>query len=213
MKSLALLLIMIGIVGVNVADADLVVLGKGKAPIYVSDKNTNHFDFNNDGLIDYYVKAHYTGNSKQTLKVDYKIQDECVDGNTYEAAKMKLGFTSRDFFFFDRTWFTNLIAWNPWFKAASNDDNKRIDLVSLPKGALPIDFPESGDDVLVGTGKKGSFTHTSTIKELDGQPGWEGTIFFSGPAGEYFMWTVHPADGTEGCETLAAFGIPIIIEP
>lgn len=197
------------------SSADIIILGKGHAPIYVSDKDTGDFDFNNDGLIDYFVKAHFTGNSNQQYKVDYKIVDECVDGNTYKDAKMKLGFSSTDLFPEDRTWFTNLDAWTPWFKSAKNDPNKKIDLVSLPNGNLPISFPTSGDDVITSNAndKKGSFIHQDNIVELDGQAGWEGTIFFSGPAGKYMMWTIHPADGTEGCETLAAFGIPIIIKP
>ncbi|MEW6044555.1 MAG: hypothetical protein AB1608_09840 [Thermoproteota archaeon] len=199
---------------VQVSSADLIILGKGHAPIYVSDKDPMDFDFNGDGLIDYYVRAHFTGNSNQQYKVDYKLVDECVDGNTYDDAKMKLGFSSTEFFPRDRTWFTNFDAWTPWFKAAKNDPNKKIDLVSLPPGRLPIPFPTSGDDIITNSNdKKGSFTHNDNISELDGQAGWEGSIFFSGPSGEYRMWTIHPADGTEGCDTLAAFGIPIIIKP
>jgi hypothetical protein len=207
------LLVIIG--SAQMSSADLIILGKGHAPIYVSDKDAGDFDFNNDGLIDYYVKAHFTGNSNQQYKVDYKIVDECVDGSTHEDAKMKLGFSSTDFFPRDRTWFTDFDAWTPWFKAAKNDANKKIDLVSLPKGKLPIPFPTSGDDVITSnTGdKKGSFTHKDSISELDDQAGWEGSIFFKGPPGEYRMWTIHPAGGISGCDTLAAFGIPIIIKP
>ncbi|MEM4378273.1 MAG: hypothetical protein QXX85_04725 [Candidatus Nitrosotenuis sp.] len=195
----------------NLAMADLIVLGNGHAPIYVSDKDADDFDFNNDGLIDYYVKAHYRGNSNQVYKVDYKMIDECVDGDTHEDAMLKLGFSTDEPLFFKRTWFTDFDAWTPWFKAGSNDDNKRIDLVSLPHGALPIPFPSSGDDVIQNNGKNGSFTHKNNITELDGQAGWEGSIFFRGPPGRYFMWTIHPATGISGCDTLAAFGIPIII--
>jgi hypothetical protein len=204
---------MILVVGsANLAVADLIVLGKGHAPIYVTDKDVGDYDFNNDGLIDYYVKAHFTGNSNQVYKVDYKMIDECVDGSTYEDAKLKLGFSTNDPLFFNRTWFTNFEAWTPWFKAAKNDENKRIDLVSLPHGALPIPFPSSGDDVIQSKdNKKGSFTHKDSIPELDGQAGWEGSIFFRGQPGKYFMWTIHPATGISGCDTLAAFGIPIII--
>jgi len=199
----------------QMASADLIILGKGHAPIYVSDKDTRDFDFNNDGLIDYYVKAHYTGKSNQQYKVDYKIADECVDGGSYEDAKMKLGFSSSHFFPSDRIWSVDFDAWTPWFKSPKNDANSKIDLVSLPKGALPIPFPTSGDDVITSNqgNKKGSFTHKANISELDGQAGWEGSIFFSGPPGEYRMWTIHPADGSSGCNTLAAFGIPIIIKP
>ena len=192
--------------------ADITVLGKGHAPIYVSDKSANDFDFNNDNLIDYYVRAHYVGNSNQVYKVDYKILDECVDGSTYADAKLKLGFSTNSFFYFDRTWFTNFDVWTQWFKAGSNDDNKRIDLVSLPHGALPIPFPVSGDDVIQNKDKKkGSFVHNSSIPELDGQAGWEGSVFFRGEPGQYYMWTIHPAGGISGCDRFASLGIPITI--
>lgn len=213
---LSLLTIPILILGsAQLSAADLVILGNGHAPIYVSDKDRNVFDFNNDVLIDYYVKAHFTGNSNQIYKVDYKIVDECVDGSTHQAAKMKLGFSSQDFFFFDREWFTNFDVWTPWFMASQNDANKRIDLISLSHGTLPTSFPSSGEDIITKNqdDKKGSFTHKDSISELDGQAGWEGSIFFHGPPGEYFLWTIHPADGISGCDTLSAFGIPIIIKP
>lgn len=192
---------------------DLIVLGKGHAPIYVSNTDSGRFDFNNDGKTDYYVRAHYTGNAHQTYKVDYKISNECVDGDTPDAAEMKIGFSSTDFFFFDRDWHTDFEVWTPWFKAGGNDANKRIDLVDLPHGTLPIPFPASGDDAIVGDGKKSSFAQKSSMRELDGQPGWEGSVFFKGNSGEYFMWTIFPAGGTSGCDTLAAFAIPIVIKP
>lgn len=196
----------------NLSAADLTVLGKGHAPIYVTDKSADDFDFNNDNLIDYHVRAHYTGNSNQVYKVDYKIIDECVDGSTYSDAKMKLGFSTTDIFFFDRDWFTNFDVWTPWFK--SNDSNKRIDLISLPHGALPLNpFPASGDDVIQsGDKKNGSFTHEQSIPELDGQAGWEGSVFFRGNTGEYYIWTIHPAGGIDGCDRFAAIGLPIIIK-
>lgn len=215
LNSIAVLFLVIGIGAfgfIQYSNADLVVLGKGHAPIYVSDKNTDEFDFNNDDLIDYYVRAHFTGNANQAYKVDYKFIDECVDGNNYQNAKLKIGFSSTDFFFFDRTWFTNFEVWTPWFKGGHNDDNKQIDLVSLPHGALPFPFPSSGDDVIISDGKKGSFTHKSNIAELDGQAGWEGSIFFRGQPGSYYLWTIHPGSGTSGCDTLTGFGIPIIID-
>lgn len=196
----------------NLSLADITVLGKGHAPIYVSDKSANDFDFNNDNLIDYYVRAHYTGNSNQVYKVDYKIIDECVDGSTYDDAKLKLGFSTTDLFYFDRTWFTNFDVWTQWFKSGSNDDNKRIDLISLSHGVLPIPFPLSGDDIIQNKDKKkGSFTHKNSIQELDGQAGWEGSVFFRGPPGEYYLWTIQPAGGIAGCDRYAAIAIPIII--
>jgi len=202
---------------VETASADLIVRGNENAPIYVSDKDSGEFDFSNDGLDDYYVKAHYTGNEKQQYKVDYKIQDECVDGNTFDSATMKLGFTQKEDDFRKRIWLTeNIEVWNPWFRSAqSTDTNHQIDLVSLSLGTLPIPYPTSGDDVIQGNAKNmvGSFVHRDSIKELDNQSGWEGAIFFNAPTREYYLWTIHPATGISGCDRLAALGIPIIIEP
>lgn len=197
----------------QISSADLIVRGNGYAPIYVSDTDSGQFDFSNDGLDDYYVKAHYVGNEKQTYKVNYKIQDECVDGTTYDSATMKIGFTKKE----NLRWvwiIENIDSWNLWFKSArSTDANHRIDLVDLPDEVIPIPYPSSGDDVIVGDSKnnRGSFVHRDTIVELDGQSGWEGSIFFSAPAGEYELYTVHPSEGISGCDRLAALGIPIII--
>lgn len=201
------------VVPVDYANSDdLIVLGKGHAPIYVSNSDSGRFDFSNDGLTDYYVKAHYTGNENQMYKVDYKIQDECVDGNNFEEATMKLGFTKTNVWIND-----GIEAWTPWFKSSkSQDDNSLINLVYLPPGAVPIPYPpnNNGDDVIQGhTNKKhGSFTHNESIKELDNQSGWEGSILFNASSGEYIMWTIHPSTGINGCDILAALGIPIDIE-
>lgn len=197
---------------------DLIVLGKGHAPTYIANSDSGRFDFSNDGLADYYVKAHYTGNENQMYKVDYKIQDECVDGDSFEEATMKLGFTNLEPYYYNRIWINDGIeAWTPWFKSDTNqDDNGLINLVYLSQGSIPSPYPSSsnGDDVIQGivNKKQGSFTHKESIKELDNQAGWEGSIFFNASAKEYFMWTIHPATGINGCDTLAAFGIPIIIE-
>ena len=193
--------------------SNLTTLGNGSAPIYVSNNDNGRFDFSNDGLADYYVKAHYTGNQHQQYKVDYKIQDACVDGNTFDTATIKIGFTTLASHN-DRIWLVDDIkVWNPWFKSKQNDDNGVIDLVYLPPATTPVPYPSDGNgqDVIQGTKKHGSFTHNDSISELDGQPGWEGTIFFKVPKGEYYLWTIHPADGSVGCETLAGLGIPIRI--
>ncbi len=199
----------------QMSSADIIILGNGHAPIYVSDKDTGDFDLNNDGLIDYYVRAHFIGNSKQQYKVDYKMIDECVDGNTYDVAKLKIAFSNTAISHLDRVWYTNFEVWNPWFKAADNDANKVIDIASIPDHSDPVVFPTSGDDIITKTTdqKKGSFTHNENVPELDGQSGWEGSVFFKGPTGKYRMWTIHPGDGFSGCDTLTGFAIPIIIKP
>ena len=200
----------------------LIVLGKGHAPIYMSDSDNGRFDLNHDGKADYYVKAHYTGNSHQKLKIDYKIQDECVDlgskdpsdigGDTFDDAAMKIAFSTippvnRDWTIDDVT------VSNPWFKSQKNDNNKQIDLSIFPNGFIPSDLPPpgNGDDVIQGNGKKGSFIHLDSISELNGQSGWKGTIFLNAPNGDYALWTLHPSGGLGGCDQLSGFGIPINI--
>ncbi|HET9008626.1 MAG TPA: hypothetical protein VFN17_00695 [Nitrosarchaeum sp.] len=197
---------------------DLIILGKGHAPIYVSNGDSGRFDFDNDGTTDYFVKAHYTGNSNQPLKIDYKIQDECVDlglkdasdigGDTFEDAAMKIGFSTND-----RRWLIDeATVWNPWFKNIHNDENNIIDLISPPFPSFSFFYDDvHGDDVIQGTKKHGSFQHLSTIKELDDQSGWNGSVFLNAPPGNYILWTIHPADGFGGCDGLSGFGIPISI--
>lgn len=200
---------------VAVSADHLTVLGNGNAPILVSNTTTNRFDFTNDGLADYYVKAHFVGNENITFKVDYKVQDNCVDGSTYEDAKMKLGFSTTDLLIRDITWFTEdtIQAWTPWFKAKNNDANNLIDLIRIPDGK-PIRFSFAGDDLIQPNKKNGtgSFIHRDSVKELDGQPGWEGSVLFKAEEGDYLMWSVHPGfGGEEECDTFTALAIPIFV--
>lgn len=196
---------------------DLIVLGKGHAPIYISNNDSGRFDFDNDGTADYFVKAHYTGNSNQPLKIDYKIQDECVDlgpkdasnvgGDTFEDAAIKMGVSINSEWIVDEA-----TAWNPWFKNTNNDENKKIDLISLPSPSFSFFYDDThGDDVIQGIKKQGSFQHSFSIKELDYQSGWTGSVFLKAPPGDYVLWTIHPADGFGGCDGLSGFGIPISI--
>ena len=201
---------------------DLIVLGNGHAPIFMSNSDSGRFDLNFDGNADYYVKAHYTGNSHQKLKVDYKIQDECVDlgpkdasdigGDTFNDVAIKIGFSTippltRDWTIDDVT------ISNSWFNSKKNDNNKQIDLALFPNKFVPSGLPaiENGDNAIQGDGKKGSFKHLDSISELGGQSGWTGTIFVNAPEGEYALWTLHPSGGFGGCDGLSGFGIPIII--
>jgi len=128
---------------------------------------------------------------------------------------MKLGFTTSVLDFRERVWLSKGIdAWTPWFKSGkSMDDNKRIDLVVLDVGKLPTPFPAIGEDIIVKNqkDKQGSFTHKSNIKELDGQSGWVGSIHFKAPQGDYLMWSIFTHNGSDGCQRLAGFAIPIII--
>lgn len=191
----------------------IIIRGNGHAPIYVSSEDSIRFDFGDDGSTDYYIKAHYTGNENQMYKVDIKIEESCVDGSTYEDATMKLGFTNLEGDHTKRTWLTDeFTVWNPWFRSArSTDINNEIDLVSLPLGAIPIPYPESGDDLIQRNpdDKQGSFRHVKSIKELDNRAGWEGSFFFNTVEGSYFIWLIFPAGGSpngEQCDGVAAFG-------
>ena len=135
---------------------DLIVLGNGHAPIYMSNSDHGRFDLDYDGNADYYVKAHYIGNSHQKLKVDYKIQDECVDlgpkdtpdvgGDTFDDAAMKIGFSTippltRDWTIDDVT------ISNSWFNSKKNDDNKQIDLALFPNKFPAADHSADDNDI------------------------------------------------------------------
>ena len=201
---------------------DLIILGNGNAPIYMSNIDSGRFDLNSDGNADYYVKAHYTGNLHQKLKIDYKIQDECVDlgpidapdvgGDTFDDAAMKIGFST--ILPINRDWtIDGVTISNSWFNSKKNDINQQIDLVSFPDGFTPFELspPGNGDDVIQGDDKQGSFKHVDSISELGGQSGWVGSIFVNGPVGDYFLWTLHPSGGRGGCDVLSGFGISISI--
>lgn len=201
---------------------DLIVIGNEHAPIYMSNSDSGRYDLNFDGNADYYVKAHYTGNAHQKLKIDYKIQDECVDlgpkdasdvgGDTFDDAAMKIGFSTIPPL--TRDWTIEDVAiTNSWFNSKTNDDNKQIDLAVFPDKFVVSGLPNlgNGDNVIQGDGKKGSFKHLDAISELGGQSGWTGSIFVNGPVGEYALWTLHPSGGFGGCDGLSGFGIPIII--
>lgn len=208
-------LFFLGTISTSNAD-DLIVLGKGHSKIYVSNGTDNGFDFDRDGLTDFYVRAHFTGNSNQMYKVDIKTTDECVDGSTHEDARMKIGFTNTGLPY---TWYTDgFTAWTSWFKSGRSDDpNKQIDLatVNYPPYNVPAIFPTSGDDVIQKNpkDKQGSFSHNTSIKELDGQSGWEDSVFFNAPPGDYLIWSIVPSDGTGNrCNGVAGIGFPIFVK-
>lgn len=201
---------------------DLIILGNGHAPFYMSNSDSGRYDMDFDGNADYFVKAHYTGNSHQKLKIDYKIQDECVDlgpkdapdvgGDTFDDVAMKIAFSTIPPLTRDWT-IENVTITNSWFNSKKNDDNKQIDLALFPDKFVPSDFPapKNGDNAIQGNTKNSSFKHLDSISELGGQSGWVGSIFVNGPVGEYALWTIHPSGGLGGCDGLSGFGIPITI--
>jgi len=174
-------------------------------------------DLDSDGTIDVDITIKKPKNPMNPIKVKYQISDSCVHGSTHDTAAFKIGFTDQ-VHVFERTWFTEgFKVWNKWFLSKkSSDPNHMIDLVVLPVGKVPVPFPASGDDVIQKNpnDKNGSFKHKSTIAILDGQDGWKGTVFFTGPPGDYFFWTIFPAEGLDApCDTIAAFGIDLTLDP
>jgi len=202
---------------------DLIVLGNGHAPFYISNHDEGRFDFSNDLKADYHVKAHYIGNSHQQLKIDYKLQDLCVEegswdvenpgGDTFDDALLKFALSNNVQSDPQRIWLTeDITLWNPWFKSKKHDDNKMIDLSTFPTWKQrPFPGDGNGDDAIQSLGKSGSFKHSNSINELDDQSGWEGSIFLTAPPGNYILWTIHPSGGQDGCDRLGGLGIPIII--
>jgi hypothetical protein len=170
-----------------------------------------------DGVIDVDIVIKKPKNPKNPIKVTYRISDSCVHGSTHDTAAFKLGFSDQALAP-ERIWFTEgFDVWNKWFLSKkSSDPNHMIDLIDLPDGRVPVPFPASGDDVIQKNpnNKNGSFVHKSKIKILEGQAGWKGTVFFTGPQGDYFFWTIFPAEGLEApCDTISAFGIDLTLDP
>lgn len=178
-------------------------------------KENATFDANNDGLNDFYVKGYFNNTSNKVFRLDYKIQDCLPHGSTFADAKMKVGFSN---LVFPYTWYSNgFKAWNSWFQSAKNPDpDKQIELVIINNGfgnSPARAFPSSGDNVIQKTlnANSGSFKHSSNIKELGGQSGWEGSILFTAQPGTYLFWTIYPAGGSETdlCDQIAGIGITI----
>lgn len=176
-------------------------------------------DLNNDGLFDYYAVVTQTGDSKKPIKIDYKIQDECVDlgprdpddvgGDTYDDVAMMMGVSTPD----RNTWLIDdMIVWNDWFKKKNNDENQMVDLVYSPVRKMPkIQFLD-GDLVIQDDKKKPSFEHLETISELGGQSGWMGEVYFDAPSGDYIVWNILPAGGSYGCDLLATAGVHVAVQ-
>jgi hypothetical protein len=213
------------LVGINIAygaDEDFEVDHKDHMKFFKSKKDTASLDVNNDGLTDFYAKGYFNKTTDKVFHVDFKIQDCLTHGSTYSDARTKIGFTSIDFPFI---WHTNdFKAWNSWFTSKKNPDlDKQIDLVTITNpidiaiGNVPIHFPTRGDNVIQQSlnDKSSSFQHFNKIKQLDGQSGWEGSISFTAPVGNYYFWTVFPAGGDpnqdQGCDTTAGIQIPITV--
>lgn len=127
MKILLLVLGLIVFASISVVfvySDDLVIIGNGHAPIFISNSTDIRLDENGDMKADYFVKAHYIENSNQQLKIDYKIQDECVDdgswdvqttgGDTFDDASLKFDLSTSTGFH----WITEDVSiYNSWFNS------------------------------------------------------------------------------------------------
>lgn len=164
--------------------------------------------------IDLFIEIKKPKKAENPFRVKLQIDDTCVKGSIANEAKMKLGFTTVDAVG-ARDWLPDkFIVKNKFFSSKkSSDSNKQIDLVNLPKGKVPIPFPEdpNGEDVIQQDGKKKSFKHKSELKKIDKQSGWKGQFTFTGPPGDYFMFLIFPAGGIVGapCDNIAAIGFHI----
>lgn len=166
--------------------------------------------------IDLFIEIKKPKKEGDPFRVKIEIDDACVKGSTSDEAKMKLGFTTdapRSL----RDWLPDdFIVKNKFFSSKkSSDSNKKIDLVDLPTGAVPIPFPEdpNGEDLIQQDGKKKSFKHKDKLQKIDRQSGWNGKFDFTGPPGEYLMHLIFPAEGIIGelCDGVSAINFNIQI--
>lgn len=179
-------------------------------------EGTLNFDWHINDLDDVYLKIIDPKKSDKPKKVEIKIAKECVKGDNYEDAAMKVGFSiekSRTLEYFDEEFEIT----NKWFK--KNDFNKKIDPVVINTlKEYDFEFPESGDDLIQKnpSDMKGSFEFISSIPELDGQSGWDGKFEFKGDPGDYFMnfFFPHTVEGSEfTCNFVTVLAIPTTINP
>jgi len=171
-------------------------------------------DFDKDGFDDVYLKITNPKNPNKPKQVDIKITGECVKGENFDDAAMKIGFSTQvrqSTVFFDEEFTTT----NKWFK--KHDLNKKIDLVVINSVSGYFEFPNSGDDLIQKNpeDEKGSFKFIPTsISELDGQSGWEGKFEFKGEPGDYNLnfWVPITDRETEFiCNFLSSFSIPTTV--
>ena len=172
-------------------------------------------DLDNDGEEDdAYLKITNPKNLKKPKKVEMKITSECVKGENYDNAGLKIGFSTQERLsktFFDE----EFTVTNKWFK--KNDPDKKIDPVVIDSISGYFSFPENGDDLIQKNPEdiNGSFEFISTgIPELNGQTGWEGKFEFKGDPGDYNLnfWVPSTERGTEFiCNFLSSFSIPTTV--
>lgn len=179
-------------------------------------EGTLNFDWHINDLDDVYLKIIDPKKSDKPKKVEIKIAKECVKGDNYEDAAMKVGFSiekSRTLEYLDEEFEIT----NKWFK--KYDFNKKIDPVVIKTlREYDFEFPESGDDLIQKnpSNMKGSFEFIPSIPELDGQSGWDGEFEFKGEPGDYFMnfFFPHTTEGSEfTCNFVVVLPIPTTIKP
>ena len=170
-------------------------------------------DLDYDTDADIYLKMLKPKKIGKPYNVEIKITSECVKGDTYEDAGMKIGFTTdpkSTVSFHEEFEMTN-----KWFK--KYDEDKQIDVVEIDSIAIYSNFPETGDDFIQidAESMEGSFDYNESIPILDDQQGWEGKFQFKGEPGDYRIVFWMPETDRESefkCNFLSSFTIPTTFE-
>ncbi len=176
-------------------------------------------DMNFDGVPDVYLKVIDPNKKNKPKQIQIKITGECVNGEIYDDARMKIGLSVPDpgpglfpLEFFDE----EVHATNKWFK--KNDPNGRIDPAVISTIAEFFSFPASGDDLIQKNpeDKKGSFDFTlDPISEIGDQSGWTGKFTLDAEPGDYALhfWfpLTEPTIEGDSCNFVSSFSIPTTV--
>lgn len=177
-------------------------------------------DMNFDGSPDVYLKIVDPNKKNKPKEIEFKITGECVNGVTYDDARMKIGVSVPKpgpgqfaLEFFDE----EVHATNKWFK--ENDPNEKIDPVIISTISEYFSFPDSGDDLIQKNPEKeeGSVNFTlESISEIGNQNGWIGKFTLDAEPGDYAMhfWfpLTEPTIEGDSCNFVSSFSVPTTFE-
>ncbi|WP_299290743.1 hypothetical protein [Nitrosopumilus sp.] len=179
-------------------------------------EGTDDLDNDDDELQDIYIKILKPKKQGNPYKVELKITQECVKGNTYDLAGMKIGFSTQERFS-DVSFHEEFHMTNDWF--LTNDPDQEIDPVIIEERKTWWGgYPDTGDDFIQTnevTGESSFTLNPEPLSILDNQMGWEGDFEFTGPPGDYYMafWMPDTIGGSEFlCNFLGSFPIPTTVE-